>query len=138
MPDVAYRDEMAERDYSVLSIGMIRSDVNVTRRDVDALKGGMADIKRDVRTLKGDVDGLNKDVAVLKQDVSTLKQDVAVLKDDVSELKGNVKVLGVRMDGLDKRIDDLSQSQNKWFMLLGLLVAVVPVVVALIQGMIAR
>ncbi|MBQ9564540.1 MAG: hypothetical protein IJU98_03030, partial [Synergistaceae bacterium] len=66
-------------------------------------------------------------------------------KDDVAELKGDVKALNVRMDGFDKqmegvnrRIDDLSQSQNKWFLLLGILVAAVPVAVALIQGLIAK
>jgi len=96
----------------------------------------------------------------MEQDINELKQDVGVLKEDVSTIKGDIKTLNerldhtvdtltvainavdARVDGLekhfDKRFDDMSQYQNKWFTLLGILVAVVPIAVALIQNAIAK
>ncbi len=44
----------------------------------------------------------------------------------------------VRMDGFEKRLDDMKHSQNIWFTLLSILVAVVPIAVALIQSSIAK
>ena len=51
----------------------------------------------------------------------------------------------VRMDGFDKRLDDMnkrmddmSQYQQKWFTLLSILVAAVPIAIALLQGVIAK
>ncbi|MBQ9566238.1 MAG: hypothetical protein IJU98_11695 [Synergistaceae bacterium] len=44
----------------------------------------------------------------------------------------------VRMDGFEKRLDDMKHSQKIWFTLLSILVAVVPIAVALIQSSIAK
>ena len=44
----------------------------------------------------------------------------------------------MRIDGVDKRIDDLHQSQNKWFTLLGLLITIVPIAIAIIQSILKK
>ena len=60
----------------------------------------------------------------------------------VDTLTVAINAVDARVDGLEKqfnkRFDDMGQTQNKWFMLLGILVAVVPIAVALIQGAMAK
>jgi hypothetical protein len=46
--------------------------------------------------------------------------------------------LTVAINAVNARVDDMHQSQTKWFMLLGVLVAVIPIAVALLQAIIAK
>ena len=43
-----------------------------------------------------------------------------------------------RIDDTNKRIDDMNASQNKWFMLFGILMTVVPIAVAIIQSFVGK
>lgn len=104
-------------------------------KDVREVKENLWAFKKETNSAIAE---LRQDVSTLKGEVSALKTDVSVLKADVSLLKGDVRSLGVRMDGFDKRLDDLHQSQNRWFTLLGILVAAVPIAVALVQGFMTR
>ena len=60
-------------------------------------------------------------------------RDTARQEASLTELRGEVKAINARIDGLDKRVDDLQQTQNRWFTLLGFLVTLVPIAVTLIQ-----
>ena len=88
--------------------------------------------------IENDVSGLKKDVTNLKNDVSELKADMKSVKSEIGELKGDVKTLFARVDGIDKRLDDMNSSQNKWFMVLGFLVAAVPIAIAVVQHFIGH
>ncbi|MBR2207220.1 MAG: hypothetical protein IJ859_00250 [Synergistaceae bacterium] len=85
---------------------------------------------------------VDKDIADLKRDVGILKNDVTELKTALvetrAELKGDINTLSARADGIDKRLDDMNNSQNKWFMVLGFLVAAVPIAVAVVQNFIGH
>ena len=94
--------------------------------------------ERRLTNLENDVSGLKKDVTDLKNDVSELKADMKNVTSEIGELKGDVKTLSARVDGIDKRLDDMNSSQNKWFMVLGFLVAAVPIAIAVIQHFIGR
>ena len=144
MPGMAYDETVGTivRDHRPPSAEMLRSDVNVIARDVGTLKEDVAGLKRDVRTLKNDLTDVKGKVSAIESQLLELKGD---LREAKVELKGDMKALWARMDGsdkqiyaLDKRIDDLHQSQTKWFMLLGLLVAVVPLAIAVVQSFMTR
>lgn len=79
--------------------------------------------------LHSEVNIMRKDIDTLKNDVADLKQDINVLKSELRETKAELKgdILALNM-----RIDDLHQSQNKWFTLLGLLITIVPIAIATI------
>ena len=62
-----------------------------------------------------------------------IEKNTARQEGAISELKGENRAVNVRLDGLEKRIDDLQQTQNRWFTLLGILITVVPLVITLIQ-----
>ena len=54
------------------------------------------------------------------------------------QLNHAVDTLTVAINRNDTRIEDMHQSQTKWFMLLGVLVAVIPIAFALLQGAITK
>ena len=64
-----------------------------------------------------------------------ISSEVKVLNESMSHLEDT---LMVAINRNDTRIDDMHQSQTKWFMLLGVLVAVIPIAVVLLQGIIAK
>lgn len=132
MPDVAYKDTY-ELDEPVYRIPMLHSDVNILRRDVDTLKTNVSELKHDSHSVTADITELKSNVRILQNDSSTLKTDVRDLRVEVSDLKGDVRTLGARLDSMDRRIDDLHESQTKWFTLLGLLVTIVPIAIAIVQ-----
>lgn len=137
MPEVAVK-EGYEHDGLTYRMPMLRSEVNILRRDVDGLKSDVAEVKRDISVLKSDVSQLKQDVRILQNDVFELKSDVKELRVQASDMKGEIRAFGARLDGMEKRIDDMHESQTKWFTLLGLLVAAVPVAVAIIQSLITK
>ncbi|MBR2208654.1 MAG: hypothetical protein IJ859_07610 [Synergistaceae bacterium] len=127
-----------EEENIIYRMPMLRSEVNILRHDIDTLKTDVSELKRDVNTLKSDVSDLKKDVSILKDDVSELKSEMKDVRSDVGDLKGEMKTLSVRVDSVEKRLDDMNNSQNKWFMVLSFLVAAVPIAIAIIQNFIRR
>ena len=134
MPEAAF-NEHHENDDSFYRFPMLHSEVHILRKDVDALKNDVADIKRDITILKSDVSELKHSVADFRLEQQNIKSD---LRDTKTELKGDIHSLCMCIDGIDKRIDDIHQSQNKWFMLLGFLIAAVPVAIAIVQSFIHK
>lgn len=59
---------------------------------------------------------------------NTARQEGAII-----ELRGEDRAINARLDSLEKRIDDIQQTQSRWFTLLGILITVVPILVTLIQ-----
>lgn len=55
----------------------------------------------------------------------------------INDVKGDVKALNARVDGIDERLDDLRESQNKWFTLFGILIILVPIAVEIISRLTA-
>ena len=134
MPEVAYKD-VYEQEEMMYRVPMLRSEVNILSRDVDTLKNDVAEMKRDISSLKSDVTELKHDVRILQTDVAELKSDVKDLRVEVSSIKVEFRA---RMDGMDKRIDDIHASQNKWFTLMGLLIAIVPIAIAIVQSLMSK
>ena len=62
-----------------------------------------------------------------------IEKNTARQEGTISELKGENRAVNVRLDGLEKRIDDLQQTQNRWFTLLVILITVVPLVIMFLQ-----
>ena len=87
-------------------------------------------------------DGNFQTTIELKNNVSVLRDEILGLKGDIREMraeqKGEVNAITTRMNGIEKRIDDLQGNQTKWFTVLGILIAAVPVAIALIQGLIVK
>ena len=65
-----------------------------------------------------------------------IEKNAARQEGAISELKGENRAINARLDGLEKRIDDLQQTQSRWFTLLGILITIAPIVVALIQKLV--
>ena len=124
MPEVAYKDTYEQEEFTY-RIPMLRSEINIVRRDVDTLKTDTAELKHDTSSMKSELTELKSNVRIIQNDVTSLKSDV---RD-----KGEVRTLGAKIEGIDKRIDDLHESQTKWFTLLGLLITIVPIAIAIIQ-----
>lgn len=80
-------------------------------------------LKEDMDGLKGDVEGLKDDVALLRseykkdqwvrlkvqQDTDTTKDTVKIIKEDVRDVKRQVRVLYDWVDGLDLKVQDISE-----------------------------
>ena len=80
-------------------------------------------LKEDMDGLKGDVEGLKDDVALLRseykkdqwvrlkvqQDTDTSKDTVKIIKEDVRDVKRQVRVLYDWVDGLDLKVQDISE-----------------------------
>ena len=128
MPEHAINEQYND-DFSY-RFPMLHSEVHILRKDVDALKNNVSELKHEVAAVKSEVTELKSDVRILQNNVSDLKSDIRDLHSEVNNLNGDVRTLGTRLDGMDRRIDDIHQSQNKWFMLLGFLIAAVPIAIA--------
>ena len=137
MPETTYKETFPPEETSY-RLPFIRSDVNILQRDVETIKADVTDIKHDMTALKSDVNELKSTVRVQQNDISELKSDVKNMRVEISDLKGEVRTLGTRLDGMDRRIDDIHNSQNKWFTLLGLLITIVPIAIAIIQSIIRK
>ena len=98
----------------------------------------MSDLKHDVTSIKSEISELKKDVRILQSDVSELKSDMKNVHSEISDLKGDMRVMNAKIENLDKRLDDVTKSQNGWFMVLGFLIAAVPIVVAVFQHFVGR
>ena len=134
MPDTAYKDAYDTEEISY-RMPIIRSEITIIRRDVDAIKSGLTELKHDSSSTQSDITELKSNSRVLQNDVTSLKSDVRDLRVEVSDLKGDVRTLGARLDSMDRRIDDIHESQSKWFTLIGLLVTIVPIAIAIVQKM---
>ena len=134
MPEVAYKEAYEQEEF-MYRVPMLRSEVNILSRDVDTLKNDVAEMKRDISILKSDVTELKHDVRILQSDVAELKSGMNDLRVEVNSMKVEFRT---RMDGMDRRIDDIQASQNKWFTLLGLLVAAVPIAIAVVQSLVSK
>ena len=137
MPEVAYK-EIYEPEEITYRMPMLRSEVNIMRRDVENIKNDMTELTRDTSSLRSDITELKSNTRIIQNDVAALKSDVKDLSVEVSDLKGEIRTLGARLDGMDRRIDDLHESHTKWFTLLGLLITVVPIAIAVIQHVISK
>ena len=137
MPDTAYKDTYDTEEFSY-RMPIIRSEINIIRRDVDSLKSSLTELKHDNSSIQSDITELKSNSRVIQNDVTSLKSDVRDLRVEVSDLKGDVRTLGARLDSMDRRIDDLHESQSKWFTLIGLLVTIVPIAIAVIQHMVGK
>ena len=135
MPEVAYKDGY-DTEEAMYRIPMLRSEMNIMRRDIDTLKNDVAELKRDVTQIKSDITELKHDTRSTQEDISELKSDVKDLRVNVSDLRGEMRTLGAQFYGMEKRIDDIHASHTKWFTLLGLLIAIVPIAIAVIQTLI--
>ncbi|MBR1486527.1 MAG: DUF1640 domain-containing protein [Synergistaceae bacterium] len=94
----------------------------------------------------------DKNMAEVKEMFSEIRSEINSVRSEMraeirelrSEIKGEIKVLYTeikatdnRIDGLEKRFDDMKESQNKWFTVFGILFTVAtiiaPVAVAVVQ-----
>ena len=137
MPEAAYKD-IFEQDEITYRLPILRSEINIMRRDIDALKDGITELKQDAKSIKSTVAELRNDNRILQNDVSALKSDVRDIHSEISNLKTDVRTIGARLDSVDRRIDDLHQSHTKWFALLGLLITAIPIAIAVIQHIIGK
>ena len=137
MPETAF-NEHYENDDSFYRFPMLHSELHIMRKDVDSFKIDVSELKHEVASVKSDVSELKSNVRILQNSVSDLKSDIRVLHSEVNDIKSDVRTLDTRIDGIDRRIDDIHQSQNKWFMLLGFLITAVPVAIVIIQSFIHK
>ena len=141
---------MPETTQQIAYIPMIFPDADFSRSEVNSLPL-IQSIDKSVKELKqhsyehqhvtdhrlsnleNDVSDLKKTVNTLKNDVAELKSDMKIVHADINDLKGDMKVMNAKIENLDKRLDDVTKSQNGWFMVLGFLAAAVPIAVAIVQ-----
>ena len=62
MPETAYK-ETYEPEEITYRMPLLRSEINIMRRNVDSLNNDVAEIKRDVGVLKSDVADLKRNVS---------------------------------------------------------------------------
>ena len=100
------------------------------------IKLNMAEQKAMNESLNAKIDNVNESLNAKIDGVrNELKGDIRVLQE---QLNHAVDTLTVAINRNDTRIEDMHQSQTKWFMLLGVLVAVIPIAFALLQGAITK
>ena len=143
---------MPETTQQIAYIPMIFPDADFSRSEINSLPliqsidKSVKELKHGLyehqRTTDNRLANLENNVSGLKNDAANLKNDVIGLKTELSEtraeLSGEIKTLSARVDGIDKRLDDMNKSQNGWFMVLGFLVAAVPVAIAVVQHFVGR
>lgn len=105
MLEAAYKD-IFEQDEITYRLPILRSEINIIRRDIEALKDGVTELRQDVNSIKSTVADTRSDNRVLQNDVSALKADVRDMRSEISNLKSDVRTLGARLDSVDRRIDD--------------------------------
>ena len=84
---------------------------------------------------------MEKHFAEMKSTVNEIRGEIKVLDkkiDNVKEkLTGSINGTNERIDGLEKRFDDMKEHQNKWFTVFGILFSaaaiIAPIAVAIIQ-----
>ena len=81
---------------------------------------------------------MDKLQAVMEKNFATVNGRIDVIEEKLEHVTDTLTVAinGVdkRIDDLDKRIDDIHQSQTLWFTVFGILIAVVPIAVAVVQS----
>ena len=146
---------MSEATQQLAYIPMIFPDADFSRSEINSLPL-IQSIDRSVKELNQnfyeqkqetvkrfssvdkDIADLKKDAGILKNDVAELKTDIKNVHSEINDLKGDMKVINSKIESLDKRLDDVTKSQNGWFMVLGFLIAAVPIAVAVVQHFMGR
>lgn len=81
---------------------------------------------------------LDKMQAIVEKNLAEHRAITSEIRTDIREMQGENRLLSTRLDGLEKRIDDMNANQSKWFTLLGVLVAAVPIAIAIIQNFVMK
>ena len=96
------------------------------------MEKNLAEYKVMMKEVNGRIDVLDEKIEHMAKNLDEKIEHVT------DTLTVAINGLGERMDGLEKRIDDVHQSQALWFTLFGVLVAVVPIAVAVVQSFITK
>ena len=83
------------------------------------LESDVSELKTDVSVLKTDVAGLKTDIAGLKTDIAGLKTDVWVLQHKVDELDNRTFAMNMKLDRVDRKIDDNTEELKQEIRLQG-------------------
>ena len=146
---------MPETTQQVAYIPMIFPDADFSRSEINSLPiiqsidKSVKELKQNfyehqrvtdhrLSNLESDVSNFKKSVDTLQSNVSELKSDMKVVHLEINNLKGDMKVMNTKIENLDKRFDDFTKSQNSWFMVLGFLIAAVPIAIATLQYFVGR
>ena len=71
----------------------------------------------------------------INQALSTeIKEMRAEIKGDKNTFIAQINSIEKQIDGTNRRIDDMHQSQTKWLTLVGVMVAIVPIAITIIQS----
>ena len=83
--------------------------------------GSLTDFKRETNQR---FDSLQKEVTDLRKEVTEFKQDTKV---ELIEIKGEIKTVNAKLDGLDKRVSKLENTQNAqlWTLIVTLVGAII-------------
>lgn len=136
-----YENQLSTEDEKLQGRG-IYSIVHDIDNNLHEIKDDLYDFKRlsdgkfsrleqDAASLKNDLIDLKITTGVTKSELAGLKGDVKELQRDVSELKGEIKELSGNVAAMQTRF-------NWGLIIIGFLVALVPVAVAVIQGVVGK
>ena len=120
-------EEQPERGFYTLIRGI---DSNI-RRINNELYESRHENERRLSLLENQVSELRKDNQVLNTEIREMRAEI---KGDKNTFTTQINSIEKQIDGINRRIDDMHQSQTKWFTLLGVLVAIVPIAIAVIQS----
>ena len=117
---------------------VLRGDINVLQRSFENLDKNVDDLKNNITKIQNDISSINQNVALNMKNISDIKDDMRELRDWKTEVMLLIQKQDSRIDAMEKRFDDMNQSQNKWFTVFGLLFALAPLVAVLLQNLITK
>ena len=78
-------------------------------------------VRKDV--YEANMQGINAKLDMILEQMREFKEEQKAQRKDINELAKSVSVLSARVDGLDKRIDDLRNGIYLWLVAIGLVIA---------------
>ena len=93
------------------------------------LKGVQGDIKALDKKVEGEIKELRGEIKALDKKVDG---DIKELRGEIKALDQKIDGVNVRVDSVEKRIDDLHQSHNKWFALFGILFTIITIATSIL------
>ena len=107
----------------------------VIDKNMSEVKAMFAEIHSEIKNIRSEMHSEIKNIrSEMRSEISELRSEI---KSEIKVLHTEIKATNTRIDGLEKRFDDMKESQNKWFTVFGILFTVAaiiaPVAVAVVQ-----
>lgn len=73
---------------------------------------GQTRLEGELSGIKSEISGIKGEIKTVKEEVRDLKGEVKIAKEEISNLKGEVKKNSIKLEGIEKKLDVITEVQT--------------------------